>query len=103
MVGETADITVVKLTDGQVKKLFFPSAYVRKIISALQDKTALENNSSLSVRIFGEGAKEVSPGDKLFLKEIEGEIPYEEAFTVTSVRYNSRGSGEVSHIRLICS
>ncbi len=101
MLGEVTDITVIKQTDGQIKRLFFSCVYVRRIISALQDKTALENNSSVSVRIFDEDAVAISPGDKLFLKEVQGEIPYGEAFTVTSVRCNL--SGGVSHVRVICS
>ena len=103
MLGEITDITVVKITNGQIKMLYFSCAYVRRIISALQDKTALENNSSVSVRIFDEDALDISPGDKLFLKEVQGDIPYDEAFTVTSVRNNLRGSDGVSHVKVICS
>ncbi len=103
MTGEVKDITVVKLIDRRIKKLFFSSVYIHRITSALQDKTALENNSSLTVRIFDEDALYISPGDKLFLKEIPDEIPYDEAFTVTSVRNNLRGTEGVSHVRIICS
>ncbi len=103
MTGEIVDITVVSLKNGALKKLHFNSVYVYRIVSALQDKTSLENNSALSIRIPGDEGTEISPGDKLFLSDVQGEIPYDEGFTVTSVRVNLRGSEASRHVRVICS
>ena len=97
------NITVIQLQNGQVRKLYFTNVLVRVISSALQDKTALENNSNVSVRIFDEEALEILPGDKVIFGETEGEIPYEKAYTVTSVRNNIRGSKKTDHVRLILS
>ena len=97
------DITVIQLKNGQVKKLYFSGVLVRAVSSALQDKTALENNSNISVRIFDEKALAILPGDKVIFGEVGEEIPYNEAFTVTSVRNNIRGSKKTDHVRLILS
>lgn len=97
------NITVIQLKDGKVEKLYFSDVLIRVISSALQDKTALENNSTVSVRIFDEKALEILPGDKVIRGEVDGEIPYNKAFTVTSVRNNIRGSKKTDHVRLILS
>lgn len=103
MLGIKIGVTVLKINGTHIERLYFPEAYLKRNVVAIQDRTALENNSYISVRIFDMGAEAVSPGDKLLLGEVGEKVNYRHAMTVTSVRCNINEDSATSHIRLICS
>ena len=103
MICADKEITVYHFDKDNVTKESFDNlsvfAEVKANISGI-DNCSL---SEITIRIPTMEIINVDIGDKVILKKVEGEeIPYNEAFTVYSIKNNIRGSRQMRHICLKC-
>ena len=103
MICADKEITVYHFDKDSVTKEYFGNVSVFDEVKANVSEIDNHSSSEIIIRIPARETLNVDIGDKVVLKKVEGEeIPYNEAFTVYSIKNNIRGSRQMQHICLKC-
>ena len=102
MICADKGITIYHFDKDEVTKEYFSNVSVFAEIKANISGIDNYSSSEIIIRIPTEKVN-VEIGDKIVLRKVEEEeIPYNEAFTVYSIKNNVRGSRRMHHICLKC-
>ena len=103
MICADREITVFHFDKDNVTKKVFGNVYVFAEVKANISDIDNYSSSEVVIKIPVSENIDLGVGDKVVLKKVEeDEIPYEEAFTVYSIKNNIRGSRQMHHICLKC-